>query len=210
MTHLVSLGAFRVVEREEGKQAVPEKPEREMGEVTAIPSSRAVDKILAGSISRIGETYIVLVRGIDAPSGVIEIGDQVSGRSLGDLVDALSVLADRLVRKARGERLPTFRPVAEPAPPERSADLEGTYRLSGRNADRSAYRGLARITRIGSGYRVLWRIGAHEYRGTGIRIGDRFTVSWGEGRPITYEIRTDGVLEGTWDDGEGSEVLTPA
>jgi hypothetical protein len=212
ITHLVTIRAFRVVEREKTRVAVMERrflsETAGTGEVVPVPTVSGVDKLVAGSIARIGDTYVVLVRGIDARSGVIEIGDQVAARSLRELVEALGVLADRLVRKARGERLPNFGLPDERRRRER-ADLAGDYRLSGRNSDGSAYRGLVRIRESGGGYRVLWLVGRDLYRGTGVRIGDRFTAGWGEGRPITYHIHSNGVLEGRWDDGEATETLTP-
>jgi hypothetical protein len=87
--------------------------------------------------------------------------------------------------------------------------VEGTYDVTGTNPDGSRYSGTCRITRIGQHrYQFAWSVGA-SYRGIGTLVGTTLTVEWGSDSPAVYQVRSDGVLVGTWAKGTGTETLIP-
>jgi hypothetical protein len=76
--------------------------------------------------------------------------------------------------------------------------VEGTYDVAGTNPDGSMYSGTCRIIRIGQHrYQFAWSVGA-TYRGIGTLAGTTLTVEWGSDSPAVYQVRSDGVLVGTW------------
>jgi len=101
--------AFQVVERgmlskvlEEQKLGMMGLTEREASKVGALAGAQ---KIITGSVSRIGDRYVLLVKGIDTGTGVIELTDQATARDITGLMNAIPLVADRIVRKARGEKV---------------------------------------------------------------------------------------------------------
>jgi hypothetical protein len=95
------------------------------------------------------------------------------------------------------------------ADPGEVAEPGGSYRVTGRNPDGSSYDGKVTIARLGSVFRVEWRVGSSSYRGTGKLDGNLLTVDWGEPTPVVYAVAADGALAGLWDAGGGEEILTP-
>jgi hypothetical protein len=91
------------------------------------------------------------------------------------------------------------------------------YRVSGTNADGSAYRSTATITPSNeSTCRLTWRTGSAS---TGIECWPEgpFAASYGLGGKVSlvvYKLQPDGTLKGVWtladQPGAGTEVLTPA
>jgi len=86
---------------------------------------------------------------------------------------------------------------------------EGVYRAAGRGANGAPYQGVVRIGRQGDGYRIDWKIGKDEYKGTGTLDGNLLSVDWGSATPIVYALAADGTLKGLWAAGMGEEMLTP-
>ena len=86
---------------------------------------------------------------------------------------------------------------------------EGIYRAAGRGANGAPYQGVVRIGRQGDGYRIDWKIGKDEYKGTGTLDGNLLSVDWGSATPIVYALAADGTLKGLWATGMGEETLTP-
>ena len=89
--------------------------------------------------------------------------------------------------------------------------LDGVYTVRGANADGSTYSGNAVIRLEGDCYRFRWLIANGDaFEGVGTRNGNIITVEWGQKSPVIYEIGNDDVLYGKWDNGRGTETLTPA
>lgn len=86
----------------------------------------------------------------------------------------------------------------------------GNYTVQGRNPnDSSSYSGEATISQDGSKYEIAWNIeGRQRFYGTGILDERLLKVKW-EGGSVTYIIRDNGrILDGTWANGMGSDILT--
>ncbi len=86
---------------------------------------------------------------------------------------------------------------------------EGSYRAAGRGANGAPYQGVVRIAKEGDLYRLDWKIGKDEYKGTGTLDGNLLSVDWGSATPVVYALAADGSLKGLWDAGIGEETLTP-
>ena len=98
---------------------------------------------------------------------------------------------------------------ARPGGPRRKID--GVYTVHGVNADGSTYSGSAVIRLEGDRYRFRWLIANGDaFEGVGARQGNIMTVEWGQKSPVIYEIGSDDILYGKWDNGRGTETLTPA
>ena len=209
--HLVDRNAFRIVERSLIDKILEEQEFQLSGfsssEMMKIGSLAGANKIIAGSVSRINDTYYLLIKGLDTVTGVIDLSDQIMAPGLDELLAALPVLSERIVRKARGEQVPLYT-LSDPA--AMLPELPGRYAIDGTNPDGSKYFGEVAIFLQGSKYRVVWYIGDSVYEGVGILENGLLSVDYGDSYPAVYRLRPDGVLDGTWADGAAYEVLTPA
>jgi hypothetical protein len=104
---LVEKKAFKIVERSMLNKILEEKKLHMLGltdaDASSIGAMAGADKIVTGSISKMADRYVVLVKGIDTRTGVVELTEQEMSADVGDLPNAVQVIADRFVRKARGE-----------------------------------------------------------------------------------------------------------
>lgn len=95
-------------------------------------------------------------------------------------------------------------------------DLEGTYEVRGVNPDGSKYGGTAEIIATSeTTCRIVWSVGT-ESSGICMRNGIAFAAGYVLGDKVglvIYEIRSDGILDGTWtvadENGAGTEMLIP-
>jgi hypothetical protein len=89
--------------------------------------------------------------------------------------------------------------------------IAGEYTLTGTNPNGSGYKGTMTVASRAAGYTFAWSNGSS---GFGIRQGDTLSVGIGGSRCafVAYEIKSAGVLEGTWggygSDKTGSEIAT--
>jgi hypothetical protein len=85
----------------------------------------------------------------------------------------------------------------------------GNYTVQGRNPNGSSYSGEAAISFDGSKYEIGWNLaGGQRFYGSGILDDKLLKINW-EGGMVTYIIRDNGkILDGTWANGKGSEILT--
>ncbi|MCW5721260.1 MAG: hypothetical protein KIS86_08970 [Devosia sp.] len=97
-------------------------------------------------------------------------------------------------------------------------DIAGRYSLEGGNPGSSGrYGGEVEVTASGDTYQVIWRIGGQTQEGTGVLVGEVFSVAWqqkGAAPGIAvYERGGDGTLSGVWapmgSSALGIEVWTP-
>jgi hypothetical protein len=86
--------------------------------------------------------------------------------------------------------------------------LAGSYYVHGKNPNGTLYVGEATIKHKGDHYEIVWKIGNQKYYGTGAPDDNLFRVKWEHGL-VTYIIRENGALDGSWADGQGTETLTP-
>lgn len=104
---IVEKKAFKIVERSMLNKILEEKKLHMMGltdaEASSVGAMAGADKIVTGSISKMADRYIVLIKGIDTRTGEVELTDQEMCTDAGDLPEAVQAIADRFVRKARGE-----------------------------------------------------------------------------------------------------------
>ncbi len=206
------------------------------GQATKVGQLAGANKVIFASVAKFSDKYLILAKGIDVSTGIVEISDQVLSTSVDGFIDVFPVLADRLVRKARGETVADFAipenqaqpsasaspPTASPSPPSASstagtpntsvnpAGIGGSYQVVGKNADGSSYWGTCVVAIKPDGdYSFAWNIGDSAFVGTGKLEGDVMTVDWGDSSPVIYQVQQDGkVLTGTWADGKATENLT--
>jgi len=112
--------AFQVVERGMLSKILGEQKLGMMGlterEASKIGALAGAQKIITGSVSKIGDRYVLLVKGIDTGTGVVELTDQATARDVNGLVNAIPLVAERIVRKAKGEKVEiSFSPPREEA-----------------------------------------------------------------------------------------------
>lgn len=85
-------------------------------------------------------------------------------------------------------------------------DISGTYRVEGRNADGSTYRGQLTVQEsVGGSVGFAWVVGKQTYAGVGRREGRVVSVDWDGSHPVVYVIMPGGVMYGTWADGRALE-----
>jgi hypothetical protein len=88
-------------------------------------------------------------------------------------------------------------------------NLAGTYSVAGVNPNGSRYHGMVTVTSDGDLYRFRWRVAGQTFRGQGGLSGRTLTIDWGQASPVIYQVKDNGTLIGTWDDGRARENLTP-
>lgn len=87
----------------------------------------------------------------------------------------------------------------ETATRTKGTDLDGQYDVSGTNPDGKNYTGTLTVTKSGAGYEFDWNTGSF-IAGFGIRQGDTVAVGLGGTKCgfVSYEVRSDGTLDGKW------------
>jgi len=78
-------------------------------------------------------------------------------------------------------------------------DLEGKYKINGKNPDGKAYEGTLDVAKDGSGYSFKWNAGT-PLTGFGIRAGNLIAVGFGGKQCafVGYDVKADGTLDGKW------------
>lgn len=97
-----------------------------------------------------------------------------------------------------------------------STDLTGTYRVTGKTSNGTAYGGTMKLSKTGTAYLLSWQL-PDEYTGVGLQQGDVLSVAFGSGKAqcsvLSYQIQADGSLDGLWlttgADKPGSERIVP-
>ncbi len=230
---LVDRDEFRIVERSLLDKIVKEQE----FEVSAITEGQAAkigelagaDKVMLVSLAKFADKYLVIVKGIDVKTGIVDLSDQVLSYSISGFIDVFPILADRLVRKARGESVAPYKIPADQAPPSAGASPEtpgaaatgssaavpqagigGHYGATGTNPDGSSYRGTCDIALKPDGsYGFNWVVGGTTYVGVGKLQDDVMTVDWGDSYPVVYRVQQGGaLLVGTWSNGSATETLS--
>ena len=219
---LVDRNEFRIVERSLLDKIVKEQEFQVSGltegQAAKIGELVGANKVMVVSISKFTDKYLVIVKGIDAKTGIVDLSDQVLSYTIGGFLDVFPVLADRLVRKARGETVAAYQIPANPTPQTATAaspavntsGIGGTYTATGTNPDGSAYRGSCVVAlRPDGSYSFSWAIGESTSAGVGTLEKGVLTVDWGDDSPVIYQVQKDGTtLVGTWADGDATEKLT--
>jgi hypothetical protein len=100
--------------------------------------------------------------------------------------------------------------IASGVPALAQTSIGGNYSVEGTNPNGTTYSGTAIIRQEGDRYSFSWVIKSGDtFKGTGVRDGDTIVVEWGQDYPVIYQIDSNGVLNGKWDNGQGTETLTP-
>ena len=112
---IVNRRHFVVVERsmlgkviEEQKLSLSGLTEEE--QATKIGLLVGAEKIWVGSLSYTGTLYVITIKSIDTKTGIIEFADQVYSYTKDEFLNIIPVLADRLIRKSKGENVPKHEP----------------------------------------------------------------------------------------------------
>lgn len=212
---LVDRQEFKIVERSLLSKIIQEQEFQLSGltdgQAAKVGALAGADKVMMVSVAKVEGRYIFIVKAVDSASGIVDLTDQVMSFTVGGMIDLFPIMADRIIRKARGERIPPY----QMAPGQPKADLpgdqgiRGLYQAVGTNPDGSTYRGVCEITPESDGtYRFQWTIGSGSYTGKGTLSSGVMTVIWESPYPVIYKVLQGGkVLEGLWEDGEGTEVL---
>ena len=213
---LVDRNEFRIVERSLLDKIVKEQEFQVSGltegQAAKIGELAGANKVMVVSLAKFTDKYLVIVKGIDTKTGIVDLSDQVLSRTVGGFLDVFPILADRLVRKARGETVAAFQIPADQAPSvvTTPAAIGGSYKAVGTNPDGSAYHGSCDVALQPDGtYSFNWTVGGSSSAGVGILEKGVMTVDWGESSPVIYQVQQDGkTLVGTWARGDGTEKLT--
>ena len=96
--------------------------------------------------------------------------------------------------------------------------MGGNYTVYGTNFDGSHYKGTATISvKTSTTCEIDWSTGTTTSSGICMRNDDSFAAAYQLGKDVglvIYKIHPDGTLDGLWtiagQDGNGTEVLTPA
>jgi hypothetical protein len=85
--------------------------------------------------------------------------------------------------------------------PSSAAELAGEYEVHGHEMGDGRYNGKAAVTKSGDTYAVVWMFGPDIHRGTGILLGDTFSiVFYVRQSPVpglaVYHVEEDGTLTG--------------
>jgi len=102
--------------------------------------------------------------------------------------------------------------------PASAQSIGGNYTTKGTNLDGSPYSGTVEITLTSeTTCNIHWVTGGSTSEGICSRNGDAFAAAYVLGNSIglvVYKVLEDGTLDGLWtiagQDGNGTEVLTPA
>ena len=105
------------------------------------------------------------------------------------------------------------------ATPAFATDLGGNYKVTGKNADGTAYHGDAEIVVTSQNTcRIIWKTGGSSVQnGICMRNGSAFSAAYsftdGTVGLVIYELNDDGSMKGLWTiadkKGVGEETLTP-
>ncbi len=225
---LVDRDEFRIVERSLLDKIVREQELQVTGitegQAAKVGELAGANKVMLVSIAKFTGKYLIIVKGIDVKTGIVDLSDQVLSYSLDGLIDVFPVLADRLVRKARGETVSAYRipteqatspqgiaaPQAASSPQAAATGIGGSYLAKGVNPDGSVYEGSCLVAPQEDGsFSFDWEIGGSTYTGSGSLRNGILTVDWGESYPVIYQVKQGGrVLVGTWSGGKATETLT--
>jgi len=109
------------------------------------------------------------------------------------------------------EDLPNATPIAPPTPVAPTAEVMiGRHKVKGRTPEGGPYRGKLDIGLKDGVYHFRWYISSGEiYDGQGKLEGDTLTIHWDDPTPVIYKVKPNGVLQGTWGGGGGTETVTP-
>ncbi len=113
---------FLVVERSQLNRILEEQKLRLSGlteeeQATEIGSLLGAQKIWVGSLAKFGEKYMITMKSIDTKTGVIDFADQVYAYDIESLPEIIPELADRMVKRAKGQNVPAY--VAKKKPPKK-------------------------------------------------------------------------------------------
>lgn len=87
--------------------------------------------------------------------------------------------------------------------------LSGNYYVRGKNPNGTQYLGTAVIQQENDRYDIVWTIGnGQKFYGSGALVNNILKIQWEQGI-VTYIMREDGTLEGSWAKGQGTETLIP-
>jgi hypothetical protein len=89
-------------------------------------------------------------------------------------------------------------------------ELDGNYRADGKNPDGTTYTGEVVIRRENAVYYITWKIGKQALYGSGTLNKNILNIRWGSGDLVSYVVQTNGILQGSWANGQGTETLTPS
>ena len=88
--------------------------------------------------------------------------------------------------------------------------LEGDYSVKGKNTQGQPYEGTLGVKKSGAGYAFTWQVGSSPLKGFGIQTGQTVAVGIGGGQCgfVSYEVKSDGTLDGKWGDSGSMSVGT--
>ena len=113
-TELLNTGLFRVLERGEmdailKEQAFQQSGCTETACAVKIGKLLSANKMLIGTVGKLGEKFIISGRIVDVEKGELEFSDDVQVYSEGALIDAAKELATRLAGRIKGDIKTGFR-----------------------------------------------------------------------------------------------------
>lgn len=109
---IVDKKVFIVVERSQLEQILSEQQMELSGmttqDYTRIGKMVGADKLITGSIAKIGQQYIITIKGIDVSTAAVEFSDQAVVPNADAIIEVIPAVVDRFVKKASGQNVPSF------------------------------------------------------------------------------------------------------
>ena len=87
-------------------------------------------------------------------------------------------------------------------------NLVGRYRADGKNPNGTSYTGEVEIRNENAMYYFIWTINSQTLYGSGTLNNNILNINWSGGL-VSYVLQPNGVLQGSWANGQGTETLTP-
>jgi TolB-like protein len=219
---IINAGIFTVIERAQMGEILKEQGFQQSGctDITCaveIGKILSANKMLVGSVMKIGSSIIIAGRVVDVQSGVGEFSENQDCESEAKLLGAVKLFTEKLSARIQGKPITSVSPDAASSNVAQGDQgiqknvprLEGSYFASGRNPNGSTYTGTVQISKGNNSYHFFWKIGNSTYNGIGVLKDRTITVDWGQDSPVIYLIQDDGRLVGKWANGTASETLTP-
>ena len=113
-TEMVNVGGFIVVERSQLKSIMEEQKMSMSGlteeDAVKLGELTGAGKVLLGFITKFDKYYVINVKAIDTSSGVIEFADKVMAEEQNQFMEVLTILAERIKKRSKGEDVMPFTP----------------------------------------------------------------------------------------------------
>ncbi len=106
---LVNRGCFIILDRSQLQHIIDEQKLQLSGiteeeKVIKIGQIMGANKIITGSVLKMGNNYFITLKGIDVYTGSVEVSDRISSLSINGLINSIPIITDNFIYKALGKQ----------------------------------------------------------------------------------------------------------